>query len=67
MQWAATWLFKATKNQTYLHYIEEESISAVVSEFNWDLKFVGTQILLTQVSENYKEIATLDFVALKVL
>ncbi|KAK9698220.1 hypothetical protein RND81_08G089500 [Saponaria officinalis] len=64
MQWAVTWLYKATRNNTYLHYILEESIDAVVGEFNWDLKYAGTQILLTEMYlqgqkslEEYKKIS----------
>ncbi|XP_074286343.1 endoglucanase 16 [Silene latifolia] len=49
LQWAATWLYKATRNETYLHYITEESVDAVVGEFNWDLKYAGSQILLTEM------------------
>ncbi|KAL0016640.1 hypothetical protein SO802_003709 [Lithocarpus litseifolius] len=47
--WAATWLFLATKRPVYLKYIQEESISAYVSEFSWDLKYAGAQILLTEL------------------
>ncbi|KAK7822707.1 endoglucanase 16 [Quercus suber] len=47
--WAATWLFLATKRPVYLKYIQEESISASVSEFSWDLKYAGAQILLTEL------------------
>ncbi|XP_021762136.1 endoglucanase 16-like [Chenopodium quinoa] len=64
MQWAATWLYKATKNQTYYHYIEDQSIDATISEFNWDLKYAGSQILLTelyfqgqQTLDEYKKMA----------
>ncbi|XP_057539247.1 endoglucanase 16 [Amaranthus tricolor] len=49
MQWAATWLYKATLNQTYYDYIEDQSVDASISEFNWDLKYAGSQILLTQL------------------
>lgn len=51
--WAATWLFLATKRPVYLKYIQEESISASVSEFSWDLKYAGAQILLTEVSQTF--------------
>lgn len=47
--WAATWLFMATKRPVYLNYIREESISASVAEFSWDLKYAGAQILLSKV------------------
>ncbi|WOG84767.1 hypothetical protein DCAR_0103951 [Daucus carota subsp. sativus] len=60
--WAATWLFKATKNQIYFKYITEEAIAATVAEFNWDLKYSGCQILLAELFwqgqkefESYKE------------
>lgn len=47
--WAATWLYMATKRAVYLNFIQEESISANVAEFSWDLKYAGAQILLAKV------------------
>ncbi|KAL1359329.1 coatomer subunit delta isoform X1 [Arachis hypogaea] len=47
--WAATWLYMATRKPAYLKYIQEESISASVTEFNWDLKYAGAQIFLTKL------------------
>ncbi|XAR57539.1 Cellulase [Bertholletia excelsa] len=47
--WAATWLYMATRRTIYLHYIEEESISASVAEFSWDLKYAGAQVLLSKL------------------
>ncbi|KAL3500863.1 hypothetical protein ACH5RR_039956 [Cinchona calisaya] len=47
--WAATWLYMATKRSIYLEYIKEEAVSATVSEFSWDLKYAGAQILLSQL------------------
>ncbi|KAL2237215.1 UNVERIFIED_CONTAM: Endoglucanase 16 [Sesamum indicum] len=44
---AATWLYKATRRSTYMDYIRDEAISAAVSEFSWDLKYAGAQILLS--------------------
>ncbi|TQE01452.1 hypothetical protein C1H46_012932 [Malus baccata] len=59
--WAATWLYIATKRPLYLKYIQEEAISATVSEFSWDLKYAGAQVLLAKLFfegekslENYK-------------
>ncbi|PSS19326.1 Endoglucanase [Actinidia chinensis var. chinensis] len=49
LMWAATWLYIASRKPTYLQYIEQESISASVAEFSWDLKYAGAQILLTQL------------------
>ncbi|GMI88529.1 glycosyl hydrolase 9A4 [Hibiscus trionum] len=45
--WAAAWLHTATLHNTYFKYITEEEVGAVVDEFNWDLKYAGTQILLS--------------------
>ncbi|PKI72725.1 hypothetical protein CRG98_006883 [Punica granatum] len=47
--WAAAWLYKATRKSMYLTYIREEAISAAVTEFSWDLKYAGAQILLSEV------------------
>ncbi|KAB2627799.1 endoglucanase 16-like [Pyrus ussuriensis x Pyrus communis] len=47
--WAATWLYIATKRHVYLKYIQEEAISATVSEFSWDLKYAGAQVLLAKL------------------
>ncbi|KAI4316461.1 hypothetical protein L6164_024439 [Bauhinia variegata] len=49
MLWAATWLYLATRKSIYLNYITEKSISASVTEFSWDLKYAGAQILLSQL------------------
>ncbi|XP_058185767.1 endoglucanase 16 [Rhododendron vialii] len=49
LMWAATWLYIASRKATYLNYIEEESISAKVAEFSWDLKYAGAQILLSKL------------------
>ncbi|EPS61761.1 hypothetical protein M569_13033, partial [Genlisea aurea] len=47
--WAATWLYKATQRMDYLDYIQDEAISASVSEFSWDLKYAGSQVLLSDL------------------
>ncbi|GMH10516.1 hypothetical protein Nepgr_012357 [Nepenthes gracilis] len=64
LQWAATWLYIATRNSTYRNYILEESVDATVGEFSWDLKYAGSQILLTQLHfegdrdfDDYKKLA----------
>ncbi|KAK9682978.1 hypothetical protein RND81_10G110500 [Saponaria officinalis] len=64
LPWAATWLYMATKNDFYLDYIVKESADALVSEFNWDLKYAGSHILLAKMFlrgqtklEKYKKIA----------
>ncbi|GMJ07564.1 glycosyl hydrolase 9A4 [Hibiscus trionum] len=48
LSWAAAWLYTATHSGTYLKYIVEETVPAIVDEFNWDLKFAGVQVLLSK-------------------
>ncbi|KAK1288499.1 Endoglucanase 16 [Acorus calamus] len=45
--WAASWLYMATRKESYMEYIREDSISASVAEFSWDLKYAGVQVLLS--------------------
>ncbi|XP_010261879.1 PREDICTED: endoglucanase 16 [Nelumbo nucifera] len=45
--WAASWLYMASMKPVFLEYIQEETISASVAEFSWDLKYAGAQILLS--------------------
>ena len=59
--WAATWLYIATRKPKYLKYIQEESISASVAEFSWDLKYAGAQILLSKVPYLQSQLLHLDF------
>ncbi|GMI83902.1 glycosyl hydrolase 9A4 [Hibiscus trionum] len=46
--WAAGWLFIATQHKTYWKFITEEATGAIVDEFNWDLKYAGIQVLLSE-------------------
>ncbi|KAK8602406.1 hypothetical protein V6N13_057963 [Hibiscus sabdariffa] len=48
LSWAAAWLYSATHRKKYFKYLTEEAVPANVDEFNWDLKFAGTQILLSE-------------------
>ncbi|CAM8901752.1 unnamed protein product [Rhodiola kirilowii] len=50
LMWAAAWLYRATKNQNYLTAIE--SAGGVRSEFSWDDKYVGAQILIAKLIAN---------------
>ncbi|GLJ24982.1 hypothetical protein SUGI_0478310 [Cryptomeria japonica] len=46
--WAASWLYKATRSANYSDYIKaQSSLNAYVTEFSWDLKYAGAQVLLT--------------------
>ncbi|CAN1217150.1 Endoglucanase 16 [Linum perenne] len=55
LMWAATWLYMATKNATYMNFLRDEAISGCVAEFSWDLKYAGSHILLTKVRTITKE------------
>ncbi|KAJ7564104.1 hypothetical protein O6H91_02G002200 [Diphasiastrum complanatum] len=47
--WAASWLYKATLSSYYLEYlIEYKSLSTSISEFSWDMKLAGVQVLLSK-------------------
>lgn len=52
--WGAAWLHKATKNPTYLNYIQVngQTLGADESDntFSWDDKHVGARILLSKVT-----------------
>ncbi|KAK6132846.1 hypothetical protein DH2020_033409 [Rehmannia glutinosa] len=48
--WAALWLYKATHNITYFNYAIQNAESFggttwAITEFSWDVKFAGAQIL----------------------
>ncbi|KAK9270911.1 hypothetical protein L1049_026498 [Liquidambar formosana] len=53
--WAASWLYHATGNQSYLDYVTGENGKAFANWgsptwFSWDNKLAGTQVLLSRVS-----------------
>lgn len=54
--WGAAWLHKATKNPTYLNYIQINGQTLGAAEFDntfgWDNKHVGARILLSKVLPN---------------
>ncbi|MFS7944276.1 putative cellulase [Helianthus anomalus] len=52
--WAATWLYRATKDASYLKYVVDNAVSMggtgwAMKEFSWDNKYAGVQILLSKV------------------
>ncbi|CAH9060406.1 unnamed protein product [Cuscuta europaea] len=52
--WAALWLFRATDDRRYLHYAMDNALSFggitwAISEFTWDVKYAGLQILASQL------------------
>ncbi|KAK9698537.1 hypothetical protein RND81_08G111200 [Saponaria officinalis] len=47
--WAAAWLYKATRASKYANYVLfNEGWSQTISEFSWDNKYAGVQILLSK-------------------
>ena len=55
MLWAALWLHRATGKASYLDYAvdmadEFGGTSWAITEFSWDVKYAGLQILATKVS-----------------
>ncbi|KAG6637669.1 hypothetical protein CIPAW_11G193800 [Carya illinoinensis] len=53
--WAALWLYKATdKDEYYLNYVLEKAhsfggITWAMTEFSWDVKYVGVQIIASML------------------
>ena len=53
--WAALWLYKATDKEDYLRYMLEKAnlfggITWAMTEFSWDVKYVGVQIIASKVN-----------------
>lgn len=56
--WGATWLYRATDNDHYISYVVDMAhqlggLSWAMSEFSWDVKFAGVQLLASMVSVSY--------------
>ncbi|KAD3066550.1 hypothetical protein E3N88_34430 [Mikania micrantha] len=52
--WAAMWLYKATDDHRYLSYVIDNAdsfggIGWSITEFSWDVKFAGIQVLASQL------------------
>ncbi|XWS51827.1 hypothetical protein CRYUN_Cryun11dG0015800 [Craigia yunnanensis] len=52
--WAALWLYKATDKEDYLRYALEKAnefggITWAITEFSWDVKFAGLQIIASML------------------
>ena len=53
--WGALWLYKATDREEYLKYVITEAhsfggIGWAISEFSWDVKYAGLQIIASKVN-----------------
>lgn len=51
--WAAAWLYKATNDQYYLDYLGRNGDSLggtswAITEFGWDVKYAGVQVLVSK-------------------
>ncbi|CAM6084215.1 unnamed protein product [Calypogeia fissa] len=47
--WGAAWLYRATKSDTYLNYVQQNAgWSYSMNEFLWDNKLAGVQVLLSK-------------------
>lgn len=64
--WGAAWLQKATKNPSYLNYIQVNGQILGAGEydntFGWDNKHVGARILLSKVPYFFKKYSSPDLV-----
>lgn len=54
--WAALWLYKATDNEKYLKYFISKAhsfggIGWAITEFSWDVKYAGLQLVASKVSK----------------
>ncbi|XP_077217123.1 glycosyl hydrolase 9B8 [Tasmannia lanceolata] len=59
--WAALWLYKATEKEDYLNYVVTNAhsfggVGWAITEFSWDVKYAGLQILATKllIDEKHK-------------
>ncbi|XP_065875645.1 endoglucanase 11 [Euphorbia lathyris] len=58
--WGAMWLYKATDNEDYLNYVISNAqsfggIGWAMSEFSWDVKYAGLQILASKLVMDEKQ------------
>lgn len=50
--WAAAWLHRATNDKSYLDYLGQAgNTGGARTEFSWDDKFVGAQVLVAKVKD----------------
>ncbi|RAL39368.1 hypothetical protein DM860_002901 [Cuscuta australis] len=52
--WAAFWLYRATEDEEYLRYAVDNAVpfggtTWAISEFTWDIKYAGLQILASHI------------------
>ncbi|KAF3634251.1 Endoglucanase 11 [Capsicum annuum] len=57
--WASLWLYKATDKEEYLEYVINKAnsfggIGWAITEFSWDVKFAGLQIIASKLLQKEK-------------
>ncbi|KAK5784315.1 endoglucanase 11-like [Gossypium arboreum] len=57
--WAALWLYEATDKEEYLKYVVNNAdafggIGWAITEFSWDVKYAGVQIMASKLLEKEK-------------
>ncbi|KAH7537880.1 hypothetical protein FEM48_Zijuj03G0140000 [Ziziphus jujuba var. spinosa] len=50
--WAASWLYKATKEANYWNYVKENMQGGNIKEFGWDAKHAGINWAMTDPSDS---------------
>lgn len=53
--WGAIWLYKATDREYYINYVINRAhifggIGWAITEFSWDVKYAGIQIIASKVT-----------------
>ena len=66
--WAALWLYEATDNKQYLEYVVNKAhcfggIGWAISEFSWDVKYAGVQLMASKVNSLYSCFFSFNFLA----
>lgn len=49
--WAAAWLYRATNDKAYLKYLGSANTGGTRTEFSWDDKYAGAQVLVGKVGK----------------
>lgn len=47
--WGAAWMYRATKNSSYLNFMNSLGANDNTDIFSWDNKFAGARVLLSRV------------------
>lgn len=66
MLWAAAWLYQATNDRSYLDYLANngDALGGTgwgMTEFGWDVKYAGVQVLASKVNFGCSNLYRHDF------